>query len=223
MKINKYWFWEAPQKLNGPVVAVDIWAATTNLSIMLKRKVKRIILANENNYQTILNKYPKSLFIGESNFLSEDKFYTSNRPSDIAKTYLKNRKVVFMTINGTRVFEKYKKQKIIIAGSFVNLKSVAKFLRKYQRINIILAGDKPNKVLEDEIFGQLIIKEIKKQHYDWTFYKQKAQQFVRKYYQWSESAELLSLPYVFSLSKYEIIPAGFVNKEGFLEIKNLLS
>lgn len=223
MKILKYWFWETPEKVNQPIVVIDAFAATTNLVIMLSKKPKRIILTNEDNYQQALKIYPKSVLIGESRILPASVFETGNPPSDIYKLDLKGKSIIYMSENGTRVLEKFKKHKNIIAAAFVNIKKVVDYLKRFPKATIIMAGDQAfnKKVLEDSVCADLIIKGVNGRGYDWQSLKKRLVSFIRNYYQWVPEKEKASLTLVLAESNYEIIPAGIINKEGFMEIKNL--
>jgi hypothetical protein len=61
MKIQIYWPWELPQVINGSAVIIDINAATTNISLILTRKVKELFIVNENNVARLKKKYSGSL------------------------------------------------------------------------------------------------------------------------------------------------------------------
>ena len=217
MKISVYWFWEALKNLPEPIIAIDVWAATTNLVTILSKNPKHLIIVNEENFPRAEAIYPNSFLVGESEILPSKVFDVSNYPPDIAAAWLRNKSVLFMTDNGTRVFEKYQ-GKQVISCAFVNLAAVAEFLRDKKQLTIIMAGDKPNKTLEDEICSQILIKEIKREKYDWEDLAEKMKKFIKSYYQWPPKEENKALPIVLRRSKYEIIPAGRLNKKGFVEI-----
>ena len=202
-------------------MAIDAFAMTTNLSIILDQKPKKLILVNEKNYQKALNFYEKTILIGESNQLSTATFAVSNAPSDIVKINFKGKSVIYMTINGTRVFEKFAGHGQVLGCAFNNLKAVANYLKGFQKITIALAGDYPNTLLEDKLCAQILGWEIEGKKYDWEDFKKKMRKFIRNYYNWPPDKEIASLRIVFDKSKYAIIPAGFINKEGFVEVKCL--
>lgn len=221
MKVTSFWFWETPIKINEPIVVIDAWAATTNLSIILSKNPRRLILVNEKNYQKALAAYPNSLLIGESYQLPQNKFVVSNYPSDIYQADLKSQSLLYMTVNGTRVFEKFKDRKSVIGCSLNNLQAVVDFLRDKKRVTIIMAGDYPNKVLEDKLSAQILVKELEGKKYDWEKLKEQIKNFIRPSYSWPEKEEKEGLKQLFAKSRYNIIPAGKINKEGFIEIIDL--
>lgn len=220
MKISKYWLWQAPQEIFSPVVAIDVWAATSNLVTILSKDPKHLIIVNEENFQKAQALYPNSVLVGESSILPKKVFAVGNYPLDIYNASFDNKSVLFMTANGTRVFEKYQDRQVF-GCAFVNLAAVSEFLRNQKQLTIIMAGDKPKQTLEDEICSQVLIKEIKKEKYDWEVLSEKIKRFVKDYYQWPEAEENQGLPIVLDCSKYEIIPVSNLNKDGFVEIERL--
>ncbi len=223
MQIKIYWFWEASRLISSPIVVIDAWAATTNLSLILSKKPKRLILVNEKNYQKALKIYKGSFLMGESFQLPPTKFNFTNYPSDLYQADLKNQSLLYMTANGTRVFEKFKDKKMVIGAAFNNLAAVVSFLKKYSKISLVLAGDYPHKVLEDKICAQIYLCELRNKKYNWQAIKKRLSEIIVNYYTWPATQEKEGLRHIFEKSRYNIIPTAKVNKEGFVEIKDLLS
>jgi phosphosulfolactate phosphohydrolase-like enzyme len=221
MKISCFWSWEIPVNIDGPIVVIDAWAATSNLPIILSKKPARLILVNEQNLDRARQFYSQAVLIGESYQKPPISFVVSNAPSDVVKADLKGKTVLFMTINGTRIFEKFKDVRLVIGCAFNNLKSVVKFLQNKDKVTIIMAGDNPNKVLEDKLCAQVLQDELENKTYDWLLLKAKTSRFIQDYYAWPEQTELESLTIIFAKSTYNIIPVSLINKEGFVEIKSL--
>lgn len=220
MKIQKFWFYQKFALLDGPIVVIDAYCATTNINLILSKKPGKLILANEKNYQKAKRVYKDALVAGES-LSAPFIFNLSNMPYEIAESDLAKKVIVYMTVNGTRVFEKFVGQdKKTIACAFNNLKAVAEWLKKYAAVNIILAGDQTRETLDDEICGQMLEKELRNESYNWNDYQERVGEFIKNYYRmpsyWPENLKL-----VFAKNCYNIVPSGFLNKEGLIEIRPL--
>lgn len=222
MQISAYWFWKVPKKVSEPIVVIDAWTATTNLSIILAKKPKRLVIVNEENFKEALRIYSHSILVGESQVLPESSFEISNFPCDLIKADLTGKTVVYMTINGTRVFEKFCERGMVIGAAFNNLKAVVGFLKNKEKFTFVMAGSYPDEVLEDEICNDVLKYELGGKEYDWEKLQNQAKNFIRNYYAYPKKQEE-SFPQVFERLVYNIIPSCQKNKEGFLEIKNLLS
>lgn len=227
MKINQFWSWEDPPYSKIGVV-IDSYAATSNVNIMLQKKPKKLLVINEKNLRKAVNKYPDGLLIGESDKFAFE-FLSSNHPSDIIKLNLNNKIVLYMSINGTKVFEKFiSKYKRIITCAFVNLRPVSRWLieQKISEVSLIMSGDisesRREKVEEDKICADILKYELDKQSYNWSIYKEKITDFINSYYG-NPQKRYLSLPLVLDLNRYNVVPLVFRNKAGFLEVKKITS
>lgn len=223
IQIPIYWYWEAPKELTGLLIAVDTWTATTNLSIILNQKPKRLVIVSETNLLKAKKIYPDAVTIGESHLLAKDNFDIPNLPAKIASARLAGNSVLYMTINGTRIFEKYvDKNQTIIAASFNNLGAIADYVRSHNKATLLLAGDNYRKNMEDRVFSEIINSELAGNKYRWDEIRKELEIYIIHHYRHERDDLSVDFKLVFSRSGYEIIPQGFINSRGFIEVKNLL-
>src|SRR5260221_7441966 len=119
MQTKIIWPWEVSD-LNGIAVIADVWAATTNITSFFRKGVNRLLIVNKNNVERAKKEYKDALVIGENFELPKNFFDTSNLPSDIENIDVKNKIVLFMSDNGSRIIELAfkKKAKKVITVSF---------------------------------------------------------------------------------------------------------
>lgn len=212
MKIKIYWSWELPSKVNDIAIIIDVNAATTNIPLMLYHKVKKLIIVNEKNVLLVKKKIPKALIIGESHSLPKSIFSSSNLPSEIINLKLKDKTVLYMSNNGSRVIEKAFKlgAQTIITAAFVNFQSVIDWLSKNQdqTLTLIPAGEivfPDRKSHEDYYCAQAIKNKLENKGNILKFIKQ-ARKFVsQKYYPYLQDIQK-NLKIEFNLDKYPVIP-----------------
>jgi len=170
MQTKILWPWELPEVLDGIAVIADVWAATTNITTFLTKDTKNLLIVNINNVQKAKNKYRDALTIGESLKLSKNFFDASNYPTEIEKIDVKNKTILYMSNNRSRIIELVfkKKAKRVITVSFTNITSVCEYLdslkdKLNKKIKPIERKEKPLKLKE---FGLILNREIIVQFYD---------------------------------------------------------
>lgn len=79
--IEKVWFHELPkdQKIDSIVVMVDVNAASSNMSVLLSKNPKKLLVVNEENLSQARQIYPQSILTGESLSLDPSKFQASQK------------------------------------------------------------------------------------------------------------------------------------------------
>lgn len=223
MKVYKYWFWEMPQEINSPAVIIDSWAATTNISIILSQRPERLIITNEKKLVESQSLFPDALTIGESNILPKETFARSNFPYDISQGDFKDRIILYMSTNGTKLMEAtFAKTKQIVSCSFNNLSAIKNWLirKNEQEVTIIMAGQMGIEAQEDRVCADILEKELKGDIYSWQMVAREVEKYIKNYYIIPQKYQG-SLPYVLDLNAYNIVPVAVRNKQGFLEIKRL--
>lgn len=92
MEIEKRWFADfTPREIEKirqrreTVVVVDLWAATTNLVLMVAKKPARVIVVNDQRYPQAARTYTGAILIGESRKTLQEKFVSSNDPMEIER------------------------------------------------------------------------------------------------------------------------------------------
>ncbi len=225
MNIERFWFHHLAvnQKLDGNVVMVDANAASSNMSVLLSKQPNHLVVVNEQSLSQARDAYPNSVLVGESRSLPENEFSASNHISDIAQVDGKGRNILWMSNNGSRVFERAIKisRGKILAGAFNNCSALVNFLRSdLSTVYIIMAGNQGDEVLEDRICGELIEKRLKGESFDWLTQKEQVAQFLLKYCV-GQKQIYDDLSYLFNLDQFDIIPGCSINDSGFLEVRKL--
>lgn len=186
MTINISWEDQLPNSLeNTLVVVIDVLAATSNIPLFLHEGAQDVIAVSQQNIFNAVKLYPDALCIGESQNPNIKKLFTySNMPSllyqrKIYQTFA-NKKIIYMTNNGTRVIYKVMKKNpsVILTASFVNLQAVIKYIVKLSpsSISLIPSGEmflKNWKTIEDLACAQGLKNELqgKKVNYPKVFNK----------------------------------------------------
>ncbi len=217
MKISSFWFWQSPKKLRDTVVVIDAYMMTTNLSLLLAKNPKSLLIVNEKNLKSAQKLYKDTVLIGESPIFPLSTF-KATFPVEIANQDFKDKTLLFMTLNGSRVFERfYQKGRTMVGGSFNNLRTVVDFLKDKKEITVVKSGDKGKKLIDDQSCADIIELELAKKNYDWPAEKTKIINFIKSYYGHPERRDG-SISYILDKDKYNILPICRRNQEGFLEI-----
>lgn len=222
VEVKKFWFHKLPGKLKGDVVIVDACAASANMCILLSKRPQCLIVVNERNLEKAENIYKSAILVGESERLPSHRFVASNNLDDMRKVKVRDKKVLWMSINGSRVVEKVmemknKKGEEAVAGSFSNMQAISSyFSRKRGRVNIVMAGNRGVEVEEDKICGEIIERMILGLSFDWEQAREKIKKFVKRYYGvWRRNLKFL----VDYPNEFDVVPKFFINKSGFIEVK----
>lgn len=219
MKISKIWYKDLPEKLSGITVCIDAYAASSNMSILLSKNPEKIIIANEQNLDEVKAKYPDLFLAGESD---EDlNFNVDNSLKAISAADVQGKVVAFMSINGSRVFEKAIEitDGEVVLAAFNNNSAVVDYLKNDDKqVNIIMSGNrKDNLVVEDKLCADLIEKRLLDQTYDWASMQKQILEFTDGFYPppyTHEDGELL----INNLDNFNFVPKLSENGQGFLEI-----
>ena len=202
--IEKVWFYELPSdfEFNGTTVMVDANAASSNMPLFLSKNPARLLVVNEQNLSRALMQYPDALLAGESLSMDPERFSASNHISSINKIEAGGKDILWMSINGSR--------------------ALVNFLAQSQKdVLIVMAGDRGQEVLEDKICGEMIEKKLSGLPVDWEDSRQALTKELMKYA--SDQSEIKDdLPLLLDLNRYNIVPKCFKNKDGFLEVKDIL-
>lgn len=142
------------------VVVVDVLRATSTIITALSHHVERIIpVAKLEQCQA----YKKLGYItaAERDGKKAEGFDLGNSPFSYMSNELKGKTVVLTTTNGTEAISKSKSAHTIVIGGFLNIASVAKFLRHTQRDTIILCAGWKGKInIEDTLFAGALLHEL---------------------------------------------------------------
>lgn len=227
MKINYFWSWEVPDEPVDVYVIIDVYAATSNIPVMLFMKPKNLFVINEDSLINIKNKYPNSLLVGESDELPKEMFAAKNLPYNIGKLKLKNKTILYMSNNGSRVIEKVIRvhPQFVVTASFNNLFAVSTWItnHNFSLINIISSGEKsfPDyEANEDFYCAQALGRLLKKDKSKISYYLKKAKDFVKSAY--SPPVPLKeNYSLIFTLNRFSLVPICYFEKEGYISIKQV--
>lgn len=237
VEARKRWFDEIrPEEIenlragNNALVVIDIWAATTDLVLMLSRGPSRLIITSDQRYLQAEKTYPGAIIIGESKKIPKEKILSSNDPYEIDKVDISNRIVLFVTNNGTRVLEALSSGATgrVFAGSLVNFRALVSCLKSgdFERIMIVaagnLTGDKGGKVfIEDWLAADVFEKSLTGQEVDLGSVGEQIRKAVFDIYQEETDIppEKRFWPYIFA-PESDIVPTAFINSDGFVEVVN---
>ena len=240
MIVQKYWFAdlsseeiEEIRRKREIVVVVDLWAATTNLVLMLGKKPARLIIVNDDKFPEAHLVYPGAILIGESQGIPKEKFASSNEPSEISQVNIYDKNVLYITFNGTRVLGAFSNRErgLVFAASLANYWIVADYLKKANvgKISFIASGNLTGELqgrefTEDWMVAELLEKELKGESYDYSKVQTRIKKVVEDIYgvQSSLSPEKRFWPFIFG-AQVDILPTAFMNGEGFVEIVDYVS
>lgn len=224
--IDLFWEWEVKENRDYDVAVVaDILAATTNIAILLSKKPQELILVSKETIEKTLMKKSNAMIIGEDpSGTHQSLFSSSNHASDIEATQVKDKSVIFMTNNGTRVIDKMLNLgfKEVIPGAYVNIQEVINYLlsRKFSRIAMVASAERTERGLQDkkameDMWYLESLKEIligNKAYFPEIFTKSK--QFILDHYQINDR-HFKDFNIIFSLNTYPVV-ARCLKKAGFV-------
>ncbi len=146
---------------NYCVVVVDILRATSCMTTAFAHGVKHIKpFANLDECLTM--KASGYFTAGERNGEKVEGFDLGNSPFEYMDERLKDERIAFTTTNGTQAIVKSKGAKEILIGSFLNISTVADYLKTgKESILVVCAGWKGKVNLEDSLFAGALVDQLK--------------------------------------------------------------
>ena len=186
-----------------------------------------MFIVNEDNLIKIKNNYPDSLVVGESDKLPKESFAAQNLPYNIKKLKLKNKTVLYMSNNGSRVIEKAIKinPHFVITASFNNLLAVSSWIlnHNFLSVNLISSGERSFldcKADEDFYCAQALGKLLKNDKSKNSYYLKKSKNFVR--FAYAPPGFLKeNYSFIFTLNRFSLVPICYFEKEGYISIKQV--
>ncbi len=164
---------------NTIVVMIDVLRASSSICAALVNGAKEVI-ASESLEKAVkiystLDKDMRFLG-GERNCEKPQGFDAGNSPSEYQKEFVEGKNVIITTTNGTKLFQKAKKAKVKLVGSFVNFDSVIDFLEGAIQINkdnninsdicFLCAGTNGRMSYEDTLCAGSFINRIARNYFD---------------------------------------------------------
>lgn len=238
MQIKRHWFSDLKQEeireIRGrgeKVVVVDLWAATTNIVLMLAKKPARLIVINDDKYQSAKNLYKGALLVGQSYRIPQEEFVSkSNKTFDVDQVDVTGKVVLYLSFNGARVIEAFSgsRKGLVFVGSMTNLRALTHKLRELSidKVTLVASGNLTGEMggvifIEDWLGSKIFEKELKGESFDFEVEAERMKQEMLKYHPADlEDAEEKIWPYIFG-PQVDILPTSFINKEGFVEVTPL--
>lgn len=139
------------------VVVVDILRATSCMTTALAHGIRSIIpVASLDEARSL--KAPGIFTAGERDGKKVDGFDLGNSPFEYMEPHLRGKKIGFTTTNGTQAIARSLAAREIVVGSFLNLSTVAKYLRQgTNNILVVCAGWKGKFNLEDTLYAGALV------------------------------------------------------------------
>jgi len=226
MVIDILWPWELKDLTGRTAIIIDLWAATSNIALLLGKGVKNLIVVNKENAIRGKEIYKNAIVVGEHYQLPANFFDYSNYPSDVNKI-MTTESILYMTTNGSYVIEQAlsKKAKCVLTGSLLNFSAIGQYIgnSKQEQVVIIPAGNrvrKNGKAEEDILCAKLFSKILNNQAINWDKQINILKEIILRDYGSEEKfrpAEDFAV--TFQLNKYNVVPICI--KEGWIKIKDL--
>jgi 2-phosphosulfolactate phosphatase len=152
---------------NKNVVVIDILRATSTICTALNNGAKEVIPVTTIEECLALKKENNILACEREGKIAEG-FEHGNSPLEYTEALIKNKTLALTTTNGTRCINMSIGADNIIAGSFLNLKTVCDFLIKDNKDTILFcSGWKDQFSLEDTLFAGAVVDAIQ-ENFDWN-------------------------------------------------------
>ena len=146
------------------VVIIDVLRATSTIATALHNGARCIIPVDSVTECIRIGKQIDSITAGERDGKVAEGLEHGNSPFEYPTEFIGGKTLVLTTTNGTKLLQMAldNNAKTIIAGAFVNLSEVCKFLIA-QKLNVILgcAAWKDRVNMEDTLFAGAVINKIK--------------------------------------------------------------
>jgi len=144
------------------IVVTDIFRATSCMVSALSNQVKEIIpVATIEECRALQNQ--GMLAAAERNGQKVQGFNMDNSPFSYLKPEVKGKSIAMTTTNGTKAIREAEKKKPyqILIGAFLNLETLANFLKKSIKSIVVLCAGWKNRVsLEDSLFAGALVEAL---------------------------------------------------------------
>lgn len=235
MQVERRWFAdlkpaeiETIRRNQETVVVVDLWAATTNIVLMLGKNPARLIVINDEKYQAAEDLYQGAVLIGQSYQIPQEEFASgTNKTSDVDQVDVAGKIVLYLSFNGARVIEAFSTSTkgLVFIGALTNFQALASGLKKggTDRVTIVASGNLTGEMggvtfIEDFLGAEIIEKELKGERFDLEAACGRMKQEMLSYHPDDlEEADEKVWPYIFG-PQVGILPTSFINDEGFVEV-----
>lgn len=149
------------------VVIIDIFRATSSICYGIENGAAAIIpVAEVAECAAYREKGHNFLLAAERNGEVVEGFDFGNSPFSYTPEKIAGKTVVLTTTNGTHALHLSRAAKKVVIGSFLNLSSLAEWLRQqHDHVLLVCAGWKNNFNLEDTLFAGAVVDKLKNDDY----------------------------------------------------------
>ena len=143
------------------VVVIDVLRATSTICAALANGISKVIPVKDVEDCKVFSG-DNYLLAGERHGKKIDGFEYGNSPYEYMNDAIKGKTLVLTTTNGTKSIEISKEADIIVAGAFLNLNILCKWLKKQNKdVLLLCAGWKDKFNMEDSLFAGAVVNKVK--------------------------------------------------------------
>ncbi len=143
-------------------VVLDVLRATSTITTALEKGCRYVIpVAEVEEARALAKDNPKLILAGERGAVKLPGFQLGNSPLEFTPEKINGKEIVLTTTNGTGTIKAAaEKAKLVLIGSFLNARAVAKEAAKHSNILFACAGTNGRFSMDDTLAAGLIIKEL---------------------------------------------------------------
>lgn len=159
------WHTSHNRNKNARIVVIDVLRATTSMAFALAHGAKEIVpVPSSTIARRIAKELPQAMLAGEEENKRIDGFDIGNSPLEYDER-VRDRSIVMVTTNGTRVLAALRSEPVVWCGGFVNISAVASALinPSVSAVTIVCAGQLGQFSLEDFACAGALIATIDRQ------------------------------------------------------------
>ncbi|MEP6871124.1 MAG: 2-phosphosulfolactate phosphatase [Anaerolineaceae bacterium] len=134
-------------------VVVDVLRATTTIATLFAWGMEGLLVAGNIELARTRARAENRLLFGEVHGLRPEGFDFGNSPVEAAKAAVAGCGGALFTTNGTAAFCALAGRGTVISGALANLNSVAPFVRQFERVVVVCAGNSQGTVFSEEDFA----------------------------------------------------------------------
>ncbi|MDH3252639.1 MAG: 2-phosphosulfolactate phosphatase [Ignavibacteria bacterium] len=153
---------------NKDVVIIDVLRSSTTIATSLRNGAKEIIpvASVERAVKVSGNLFGDAILRGgERNGRMIDGFNLGNSPAEYTEEKVKGKGIIFSTTNGTLAIERARFARALVVCGFVNISTVAAFLRTQGRDFVILCSGRNGMFsLEDTVCAGMLLRRMMDNH-----------------------------------------------------------
>ena len=150
-------------------ILVDVFRSTTTIPYIFAGGARKVFPTSRiREARELHRKMPGSILVGERWGVRIRGFDCNNSPSDIQRTDLRSKDVIFTSTNGTYVLNRIKGTGRILLGSFVNLSALIREVSGEENLDVVVSNRPDGQADEDNIFAEYLLSALKGKDPDLT-------------------------------------------------------